>query len=168
MLARLRDGTAVLIRPIRPDDKALLRAGVACASPESLRRRFLTPKPALSQRELSYLTEVDGRDHVAFVAVAMDEPRRLLGVGRWVRLADDPQTAEAAVIIADAVQGQGLGRIIGLRLADEARWLGIKRFAATILDENVAARRLMRTLTERLEQGPGAGGVHELVGELAA
>jgi hypothetical protein len=51
-----------------------------------VQRRFLTLKSSFSRAELRYLTEVDGRDHVALVAEDPGDPcRRLIAVGRFVR-----------------------------------------------------------------------------------
>ena len=152
----------VTIRPIRPEDREALAAAHARLSPESVRRRYLTPKPRLTGRELSYLTEVDGTDHVALIAVDGDE---IVGVGRWVRLPDDPTTAEVAVVVADDVQGQGLGRRLGLALADAAVERGIARFNALLLSDNIAAHRLFRSISRRLESRHEAG-LEELVVEL--
>ena len=157
--------SSVVIRPIRPADRALLTDGLARLSPESTRRRFLAPKPRFSARELTYLTEVDGRDHVALVAVYADDPTRLAAVGRFVRSLDDPTSAEAAIVVADELQGQGLGRRMGHALADAARSRGIERFTATLLSDNVAAQRLFASISRRLET-TSAGGIRELVAEL--
>ena len=46
----------------------MLDAGAPAPLRESVQRRFLTPKRSFSRAELRYLTEVDGRDHVALVA----------------------------------------------------------------------------------------------------
>jgi RimJ/RimL family protein N-acetyltransferase len=164
----LQDGSAVLIRPIEPGDKARLADGLARLSQETIQRRFLAAKPRFSSSELRYLTEVDARDHIALVALLADDPDTLVAVARCVRLPDRPGVAELAVIVGDPWQGQGLGRRLGQLLADEARAVGVRRFAATMLGENVAARRLMRTITERLEGTWAGNGVRELVGDLAA
>ena len=97
-------------------------AGLQALSPLSRYRRFLAPKPRLSPSELRYLTEVDGRDHVALVAVApRTPPTAWSGVGRFVRLAEAPDTAEFAIVVADDWQGRGLGRALAERLAAAAR-----------------------------------------------
>jgi GNAT superfamily N-acetyltransferase len=163
---RLDTGVEVTIRPIRPDDKPLLSAGLAALSAESAYRRFLAPKKQLSAAELRYLTELDFRDHVAFVAVAADDPRRLVGVARWVRSQEDPALAEFAFLVSDHLQGQGLGTALGDALAGAARARGVERFVATTLPHNVPAHRLLAhigtDLTTRVVLG-----VHEVRGRLA-
>ena len=66
---RLRDGSAVLIRPVRPADAGLLEDGFAGLSDRSRRLRFLGPKASLSAAELRYFTDVDHRDHEALGAL---------------------------------------------------------------------------------------------------
>jgi RimJ/RimL family protein N-acetyltransferase len=162
---RLRDGRPYVVRPIRPEDKALLADGLARTSAQSIHRRFLGPKPRFTAAELRYLTEVDGDAHVAMVAVLADDPAGLIGVGRWVRDAADPTSAEVAIIVADELQGQGLGTELGLVLADAAGLRGVRRFTATMLAENRAAQALFARISARLDTRFD-GAYHEIVAEL--
>jgi RimJ/RimL family protein N-acetyltransferase len=164
VIVRLRNGDEVRIRPIRPDDKPLLSAGMAALSAESAYRRFLAPKTRLTPAELRYLTEVDFRDHVALIALPADDPGTLLGVGRWVRSPDEPATAEIAFLVSDRLHGEGLGAALADALAEAARKRGVERFVATMLPHNVAAHRLaarIGTVTTRVD-----GGMHEVRVEL--
>src|SRR3954469_9317943 len=133
MLASLVDGTEVLIRPIRASDKALLAAGLTRLSQRPVVRRFLTPKPSFTSTELRYLTEVDGIDHYALVAV---EARRwdgdIVAVGRCARDAGHRGGADAAIVVCDALQGKGLGTRLATLLADSALRRGIGRIHADI------------------------------------
>src|SRR5262249_55650359 len=51
--------------------------------------------------------------------------------------------AEMAVVVEDAWQGRGIGRLILARLAGEASVEGIEAFTARILGENVGALRFI-------------------------
>jgi RimJ/RimL family protein N-acetyltransferase len=164
----LPNGTRVLIRPIEPSDKPKLAEGLRRLSNESIRKRFLAAKPRFSSAELRYLTELDGVNHIALVAVLAGNPDVLVGVARCVRLPDRPDTAEMAIVVGDPWQGQGLGRALATALADAAVAVGIRRFAATLLADNEPARRLMRTFARRLEESQVSGGVREVLVELAA
>ena len=168
MITHLRDGTPLLVRPIRPDDKRLLERGLSELSPLSVHRRFLAPKPRFTRSELRYLTEVDGHDHVALLAIDPADPDRLVGVARWVRLHDDREAAEVAIVVGDDWQGRGVGTLLGEAVAEEARVQGIRRFTATMQSDNVPAHRLMARLTDHLERRHGGAGVSELVLDLAA
>lgn len=164
---RMADGTQVVLRAVRSDDKRLLSEAFSRLSPESIRLRFLGPKSRLSTGELRYLTEIDGADHVAVVAVLAHAPTHVVGVGRFVRDPQDPEAAEVAIVIGDPWQHQGLGRHMGLALADLARERGIRRFTASLLSENQAAHRLFAAISARLETHTSRG-VEELVAVLAA
>jgi RimJ/RimL family protein N-acetyltransferase len=167
VVVRLHNGREVLIRPIQPEDKALLESGMARLSSESGYRRFLAPKRQLTASELRYLTELDFRDHVAFVAVAPDAPDELLGVARWVRSTTETDCAEFAFVVSDELQGQGLGSALADALVDAAHERGVTHFVATMLPYNVAAHRLFA----RMSAGTRTtvqGGMHELRGALAA
>src|SRR3954467_15234743 len=87
-------------RPIAPEDKDALVAGLGRLSERSVYQRFLAPKPRLTASELRSLTEVDFTDHYALVAVLARSPEVIVGVGRWVRDDGDPQAAEIAVVVA--------------------------------------------------------------------
>lgn len=168
MFVRLDDGTTVLVRRIRPDDKDLLALAHGRLSSETARRRFLAAKPRLSAGELRYLTEVDDMDHIALVAVLASRPQEIVAVARCVRLPHAPQSAELAIVVADEYQGRGLGTRLGLLLADEAIARGVRRFTASLLADNVVAHRLMRTISMRLAPGRLEGGLDELAFDIAA
>lgn len=103
----LDDGTEVTLRPVTPDDRDILHAGFEALSQEARTHRFLSPVTHLSPDQLSYFTEVDQLDHVAWGAI--DADGNGLGVGRWVRLRNEPDVAEFSLTIVDDVQGRGLG-----------------------------------------------------------
>jgi GNAT superfamily N-acetyltransferase len=152
--ARLRDGTSVIVRPIRAEDKAALVEGLERLSPESRYRRFLRPVTGLSDRELAYLTEIDYTNHFAWVAVTDDEDQRGLGVARYIRDAKDPEVAEAAVAVADDYQGRGLGSMLIRLLVATALENGITRFQGWVLGDNIEVLRpLARIGARRTPEG---------------
>lgn len=168
MIVHLTDGSPLLVRPIRATDKAALAASHSRLSPESIQKRYLSAKPTLSRAELRYLTEVDGVDHHAIVAVEPGHPEEIVAVGRYVRLLDDPATAEAAIAVCDDLQGKGLGKQLAVLLADEARLHGISRFSADIMSDNEPAMKLMQTIADRLTDGGHDHGIHSVVASFAA
>src|SRR4051812_30778594 len=153
----------LLVRPITPEDKPLLVAGLKALSFESAMKRFLSPKASFSAAELRYLTEVDQHDHIAYVAVEGDQ---LVAVARCVRVGDD--VADVAIVVGDPWQGQGLGKRLLRLLADRAADEGITRFAGTMLADNRQALRLMRGFGVPLERDLVEHGVREVVTRLAA
>jgi acetyltransferase len=164
--ASLSDNTIVYVREIRPADKDMLAAGLSSLSDDSRHKRFLGPKPSLSASELRYLTEVDGHDHRALVAVAAGEEERIVAVARYVRLDDDPQAAEAAIVVCDELQGKGLGSLLARLISDAAREHGVLRLTASIASDNRPALSLMRQIDARLTGAPVGSSVTELVARL--
>ena len=140
----LRDGRMVVVRPIAAEDDAEL-ASSQSFSERSLYLRFLGTPPKPTRATLAYLTRVDHHCHEALVAVA-PEGAELVGVARFVCLPESPDTAEAAIIVADDWQQRGLGRTLLELLASRAREEGIARFEANLLPENDAILALLREL----------------------
>ena len=139
----LRDGTPVLVRPIRPEDKALLQQGVAQLSDVSRYRRFMRAVTELSESQLAYLTEIDYVNHMAWGALDLSGPEpRGAGVARYVRSDEDPAKAEVAVTVLDEYQGRGLGTLLLGVLAQSAAQHGIHTFIAYVLHENAPMMRI--------------------------
>jgi protein lysine acetyltransferase len=157
----------VRLRPISTDDKTALGMAYQRLSPLSRQRRFGSPKARLSERDLAYLTDVDGVDHVAWVAVGDDGG--IVGVGRWVRDRERPDTAEFAIVVGDPYQGQGIGRALAERLSAEARARGVSHFTALVQADNEPVRRLIARIAAQLEgRSAVQDGMSELTFGLAA
>jgi GNAT superfamily N-acetyltransferase len=136
---KLRDGTPVLIRQIRPEDRDRLAEGLQRLSPASRYLRFHTMIETLTDEQLDYLTDVDHEDHEAIVAVDLDRlDNPGIGVARYIRDTDDPEVAEAAITVADEYHGQGAGTMLLGALASRARRNGVKIFRNYVLGHNQA------------------------------
>jgi GNAT superfamily N-acetyltransferase len=153
----LRDGTVALLRPIEPGDRERLRRGLRELSPRSRYLRFHARVRELTEEQLDYLTDVDQRDHVAWVALNPDEPDEPgMGVARYVRLAADPTVAETAVTVADRYQGRGLGTVLVQVIAEQAAANGIRRLRNYVLEENTAMLEVLDAVgAERILVEPG-------------
>lgn len=149
----LTDGQRVHLRLMRASDKQLLLDGFENLSPSSRYARFMAPKSRLTDRELRYLTEVDGVDHFAMGAIRRRFVSKDEGVGsaRFVRLAEDPEIAEAAVTVLDSFQGKGLGSILLQRLIEAAWERDIRWFRNDLLAENSASRRMIEGLSPEVQ-----------------
>jgi GNAT superfamily N-acetyltransferase len=130
------------IRPLGRDDGPLLDRVMDGMSLESRYQRYHSPKPALSRRDREYLTAIDGRDHLALIAISPDG--RPLGVARAVRLCEDGDAAELGVEVIDARHGEGLGSELTARLAERAAAVGIRRLVAHVLAHSPLTRGLQR------------------------
>ena len=156
--------TPVQIRPIDARDGERLRAYHASLSPDSQYRRFLGAKPTLSESDARYLTDIDGEDHLAYVATVAGG--QIVGVARFVRLPDVPATAEFAVVVGDAYQGRGLATELVRRLSVAASRRGIRHFRATMLSDNVAIQRLLERLAVGAVRRSRRGNITEMEIEL--
>jgi GNAT superfamily N-acetyltransferase len=151
--AVLRDGTIVRLRLISPEDRGLLHRSFDQWSPESRYARFLAPKLALTADELTYLCDLDQENHFALGAVleAGDGAGEPVGAGiaRFIRLPfqlGEPVTAEAAIAVADSMQGKGLGKLLLLRLCAAAAERGIEQFRCELLANNHSMHALIAAI----------------------
>lgn len=149
---RLRDGSTVEIRPLEPGDRELLRSGFVGLSDRTRYLRFQAPMAALSDRQLSYLTEIDHHDHEALIALDPDSGDAV-GVARFVRVADG--VAECAIVVADDWQGRGVGTQLLDRLVERAREEDVERFTALVLAENTEVMRLLHRLGDTVQETAG-------------
>jgi GNAT superfamily N-acetyltransferase len=155
-LQRLPGGGEVLVRAVRSEDKPLFARGWEHFGEESRYRRFMGVKPRLSVADLSFFTEIDHIDHEAIGALD-PESGDGLGVARYVRDAERPHTADAAVSVIDAWQGRGLGGLLLRRLCHRAAQNGIRIFTAELLTSNHTMLHLFEKLgTVRVTGREGA------------
>lgn len=141
----LADRRRLQIRPIERQDRDRLRHLFMRLTPESRYRRYLSPKPALSERELDYLLDIDHVHHEALAAV--DETNgSFVAAARYVRLPDQPEAAEVALEVADHLHSQGIGTALAIQTLDRARANGFTHVTATTLHDNPPAHALLRRL----------------------
>jgi len=151
----LKDGSRIIFRPITPADKELLRVGVERLSPESRYRRFFSPIAHLTDDQLAYLTEIDYVDHFAWIGILPGAGGEGVAVGRWVRDPDNPESAEAAVTVADDYQSQGIGSALLVLMARTAIERGIKRFTLEVLGDNDPMLALMEHVGAIIDRREG-------------
>jgi RimJ/RimL family protein N-acetyltransferase len=142
----------ITIRELVPGDRALLAATFDRLSQRSRYLRFLTPLPALPERTLDALVDVDGSEHVALIALHRGE---CIGVVRYVRDREDRGLADFAVTVADAHQGRGLGRRLIVALLDVAAASGLRALTFDLHPDNLVMRGLAGSLGARMRPHDG-------------
>ncbi len=160
-----RDGRKLTLRLIRPADAPLLEELFYRLSPESRWRRFhaLTDgiPPERVAEQAGIMADVDNRTlEGAVVAVAKEvDGEHIVGVVRLARPPSKPdaEEAEAAVVVLDAYQGQGVGSELLQRMLQLAQRMKVKRILAVFQPDNAGAIHLFRALglRSRLETSHG-------------
>ena len=137
--------STVRVRPIEPTDRDALAAAFETLSADSRMHRFLGPKRALSDRELTYLTEVDHVTHEALVAT--DDQGHIIAVARYAAWPPSSrESAELAFVVVDEWQGRGIASAIAPRVIARARGNGFSRLTATTFGDNMASRAVLGRL----------------------
>jgi len=132
----LKDGTAVILRPIRPGDAEIVREFVRNLSAEARHFRFMDSTRELSPRMLSHFTQVDYQRHMALIAVTQQHGREVeIGVARYVSDTDG-RRCEFALVVADNWQQKGLGTRLMQALMAAARAAGMELMFGEVLAGN--------------------------------
>jgi len=148
------DGLEITMRPIHDDDIERLRRLFFRLSPETIHLRFFQPVKEPSEKMLHHLAEVDHEQRQALVAV--DEHGEIVAVARYDRH-DGSDDAEVAILVEDAWQGHGVGKVLLRRLTTDALEHGVHTLTATTLGENRRVLALVHhiapTVHSRLDHG---------------
>jgi acetyltransferase len=137
---RLKDGTALLIRPVRPEDEPLYPPFLEKVNAEDLRLRFFAPVKEFGHTFIARFTQIDYARAMAFVAI---DPALggMLGVGRVHRLTHG-ETGEFAVLVRSDLKGRGLGWLLMQMLIEYSRAEGIRELRGEVLSENSTMLRM--------------------------
>jgi RimJ/RimL family protein N-acetyltransferase len=138
----LADGTAIVVRGIRPEDAPALRRFHSRLSVQAIYHRFFAWLPELSEERAEYFTHLDPAYRQALVAQDPDQPDELIGVIRYDR-APGTDRAEYAALLTDRWQGRGLGRRMTRELIQTAWGQVIRYLDAYILPDNRPMRQLL-------------------------
>jgi len=157
-IEHLLDGTPVLIRPLRDEDREREETFIRRLSPAARRFRFLGSFREASPALIDQLMDVDFPRKVAFVALLHDNGTlREIGVSRFAAAADERQ-CECAVTVADEWQHRGLGVLLMRHLIEVARSNGYKSMVSLDDASNQPMRELADFLGFRRESVPGDPG----------
>jgi acetyltransferase len=140
-----RNGTTVLLRPIRPEDEQMELEMVNRTSKESLYFRFFGYVPKMTHELMIRFTQIDYDREMAIVALVEKEgAEQMIGV---VRIIADPwgEAAEYAILIDDEWQGQRLGSQMTDFIIEIARDMGLSRIYATLLSSNKGMLALFKS-----------------------
>ncbi|HVB99670.1 MAG TPA: bifunctional acetate--CoA ligase family protein/GNAT family N-acetyltransferase [Candidatus Dormibacteraeota bacterium] len=166
----MKDGAAVTIRPIRPEDEPLIIRFHEKLSERSVYLRYFQPlklSTRTAHERLTRICFVDYDREMALVAELRDPSgrgSRILGVTRLTKI-HGTDSAEIAVVILDDFQHRGLGTELVHKSLEIARAEKLRKVTANILPENLEMRALCKRLGFSLRDDIGEGivrGVLEL------
>jgi L-amino acid N-acyltransferase YncA len=144
---RIRDGRTIWIRPIEPSDAKPIVGTFALLNEDEVRKRFLHPIKALSEKYVTHLTQYKRGQSFA-VVVAEPYLSGAAMIGGVARIAKDEakNTAEFGILVSHYVSGQGLGRILMQRLIEWCRFYKIDTLWGDVMDDNTAMLSLAQSL----------------------
>jgi len=139
----LRNGSRIIIRALRPEDRNNLLAAVGRVGNQSLRRRFFAPRRHFTEAEISFFVNVDFSRHVALIALQeMEGKSVIVGGARYVT--ENSRQAEVALMVVDEYQGQGIGGLLLRHLIVIARASGLQQLFAMVLPENTSMLKVFQ------------------------
>jgi acetyltransferase len=154
---KLRDGTPLTIRPIRPEDEPLMVKFHGTLSEESVHFRYFGFVKLEQRVAHEYLTRICFNDYdreIAMVATRQaNNGEEILGVARLIKV-HGVNEAEFAILISDRWQGQGLGTYLLKLLLDIGRQEGLERIIGYILTDNYGMQKVCTKLGFELGFAP--------------
>lgn len=163
---KMSDGRAVLMRPVRSEDAALLEQFFDELSPEARYYRFMEHIDVLPPSMVARFTQIDYDREMALLATLTENgSEHLIGSARY-SLAPDGESAEFALVIADAWQRYGLGRRLMTALITCARERGYRTMVGDVLGDNAKMFRLMRSLGFEIMPHPEESSLKRVVKKL--
>jgi len=144
-LTNLKDGSQVMIRPVKPTDERLVQEFFYSMSDREVYYRFLHAIKAFPRKDMQRMVNVDYHREMAVVAVSGQlGHEEVAGVARYVLGHDDQPEVDFAV--KESFQGRGLGRALMNTLVDIAKGRGFKGLNAFVMPDNQASLRILYSL----------------------
>ncbi len=156
----LKDKSKMFLRPLKLTDESLLRDMFYKLSPESVHYRFFRMIKAMPHEQLQEFLRVDyDADMALVVLTSSKEAAEIVGIAHYGK---NPRTnfADAAFLVRDDWQGQGIGTILVNGLMDVARGHGIAGFTADVLAENHGMLRVFHKCGFPIESELENGAYH--------
>jgi GNAT superfamily N-acetyltransferase len=161
----LRDGTPVLLRPLKVEDAALYPDFLSEVTGDDLRLRFFAPMREVSHELIDKLIHYDPAHAMAFIAIE-ESSGRMLGV---VRLHDDSggEHGEFAILVRSRLKGHGLGWLLMKHVIAYAKEKGLQSVRGQVLTENATMLLMCSELGFHVADDPDERGVKQVTLPLA-
>jgi acetyltransferase len=134
---KLRNGTPIVIRPIKPEDETLLDELFRAFSEETMRFRFFQVIKEMTHETLTRYCNIDYNREIAIVAEPeKSRKRRIIGVARLI-LRPGQRKGEFAVAVGDQWQGLGLGSQLVNCIIEIAKDRGLESICGDVMANNI-------------------------------
>jgi acetyltransferase len=147
---KLKDGTEVLLRSIKPEDEPLWLEMFNNFSESSVWNRFFNIVKDPSHQFRTRFCDINYENEIAIVAISHNNGNKMLGVVRFT-LDVDKKSGELAFIVADPWQGLGLGTMMVEHLINICRQKKIDTIYSFMLPNNYGAIRFLKRLNFRTD-----------------
>ena len=153
---KLKDGTAITIRPIRPEDEPLLVKFHETLSEESVYHRYFNQIKLDQRIAHERLTRICFNDYDREIALVAERKNpkggavEIVGVGRLSK-ARGRNEAEFSLLINDQWQRHGLGTELLKRLVHIGRDEKLARITAIVLADNYGMQHVSKKVGFKLE-----------------
>lgn len=156
-----RGGLKILIRPVKISDEPLLKEFFYDLSDESLYRRFMSMRKDMPHDRLQNFVVIDYTKEMVILAVLKEGGKEtVIGMGQYT---PDEKTlqVEAAIVVKDEFQRQGVGKEIVQYLVLLGKRRGLTGVTASVLMENKPMLRLLENSGFDIEK-ESVQGVYEM------
>lgn len=131
-----KQGLDILLRPVKITDEQMLKDFFYALSEDSMYLRFFSQRKDMPHKRLQDFVAVDYTRKMEILAVIQGkEKETVIGLGQY-ELNRDLHTAEAALVVKDQCQNQGIGTELLSYLTYLAKRQGLLGFTAEVLIEN--------------------------------
>ena len=132
----------IIFRAGRPEDQALIWEMHQRLSDDSLYKRYHSPRVP-TKKEIARICEIKPENGRLLVATIPGKRDQIVGMAYYVL---SGETAEAALLVEDSFQGQGIGNQLFKMLARQALAQGIYFFDAYVLPSNRAMIHMLHQI----------------------
>jgi GNAT superfamily N-acetyltransferase len=134
-IVALANGASVQVRAIRPSDEEDVVHLLQSLDTESVRLRFFAYIRHFSHAMAARMTQIDYDRELGLIAFTADATPHAVGLATLI---SDPDGVEGeyAILVHQAIAGEGLGRRLMEQLIEHARAIGLRRVIGDVLQEN--------------------------------
>ena len=147
----LKDGSPILIRPIRPEDEPMMVKFHGTLSESTVHFRYfglLKLEQRVAHDRLVQMCFNDYDREIAIVAVRNEQKTKedeIIAVGRLIKV-HGVNDAEFAIVLSDQWQGHGLGTHFLKLLLEIGRQEGVEHVIGQMLPDNYGMQRICKKL----------------------